>query len=112
MPPCSKHTDVDQGKLLGLIKSLVAEGHMHYSCKVRHQIAEGWYSEEDLRTCIFTATFIHKIEVDEMGTATDGFKYTILGRDTLGNPFYTCGKIILSNNYNRLYFFITAHEAR
>ncbi len=111
MPPCSEVTDVDRGKLLYLIQSLVGSGDYHYSSKVRRLIEDGCYGTEDLEKCILTAMSIRKIEVDELGTATDGHKYTILGRDTLRQPFYTCGKIILSQNDQRLYFFITAHEA-
>jgi hypothetical protein len=40
----------------------------------------------------------------------NGNKYTIYGRDTYGNPFYVCGKIILGNDSQRRYFLITAHE--
>ena len=47
----------------------------------------------------------------DLEQALDGRKYTILGRDTFGSPFYTCGKIKLSHNDQKLYFFITAHEA-
>ena len=98
-------------KELVVIKELVMNGNYHYSSKVRAQVKEGWFQEEDLEQCICTATRIHKIEDDELKTAVDGKKYTILGRDSQGEPFYTCGKIILSKD-NRLYFFITAHESR
>jgi len=99
-------------KQLEVIKSLVADRSYHYSKKVRQFIEDGWYGTEDLERCISTATKIHKVEDDELGVATDRCKYTILGRDTVGQSFYTCGKIILSQNDQRLYFFITAHEAR
>ena len=57
-----------------------------------------------------SAKRIGKTEVDELDTAADGCKYTILGTDTEGYRFYTCGKIIADANDERLYFFITAHE--
>ena len=102
----------DLHKQLGIIKSLVADRNYHYSGKVRQYIEDGWYEVSDLERCILTATKIHKVEDDELEVAADGCKYTILGRDTFGQPFYTCGKITLSINDKRLYFFITAHEAR
>lgn len=105
-------SSTDLEKRLEVIKSLVADRSYHYSKKVRQFIEDGWYAAEDLERCILTATKIHKLEDDELGVAMDGYKCTILGRDTLGQPFYTCGKIILSHNDQRLYFFITAHEAR
>lgn len=86
-------------------------GNYDYSSKVRAYIEDGWFQLEDLEQCICTATRIHKIEDDEQKAAVDGKKYTILGRDSQGESFYTCGKIILSRE-NRRYFFITAHEAR
>ncbi|MFW6116460.1 MAG: hypothetical protein ACOC6F_01920 [bacterium] len=97
---------------LGLIKGLVADRAYHYSRKVRQCIEDGWYGAADLERCILTATRIHKVEDDELQVAVDGYKYTILGRDTCGQAFYSCGKVILSQNDERLYFFITAHEAR
>ena len=103
--------DTSKRKKLGLIKSLVAAGDYHYSRKVHDFIADGWYERADLEKCILTATSLRRVDDDELGVATDGKKYTILGRDTNGQPFYTCGKIILSENEQRLYFFITAHES-
>lgn len=98
-------------KTLEVIKELVINGDYHYSSKIRLLIEEGWYQEEDLEQCICTATRINKIETDELKTAVDGKKYTILGRDRYGQSFYTCGKVILAKGA-RLYFFITAHEAK
>lgn len=98
-------------KELAVIKELVVNGNYHYGGKVRSLIEDGWFQEEHLEQCICTATRIHKVEDDEQKTAMNGKKYTILGRDTQGQPFYTCGKIILAEA-GRLYFFITAHEAR
>ena len=97
---------------LAVIKELVMNGQSHYSRKVREMIEMGWFQEEDLEQCICTSTKIHKVEDDEQKSSMNGKKYTILGRDTQRAPFYTCGKIILSSQEQRLYFFITAHEAR
>jgi len=104
--------DQDTYDDLAVIKELVMNDQSHYSRKVRDQIEAGWFQEEDLEQCICTATKIHKVEDDEQKTSINGKKYTILGRDTQRKPFYTCGKIILSSQENRLYFFITAHEAK
>jgi len=86
------------------------KGKYDYSDKVRTFINDGWYCEEDLECCIRTATEIHKVERDELKTAIDGKKYVILGKDTHGCLFYTCGKLKRDEN-GKLYFFITAHEA-
>jgi len=94
-----------------VIKELVMNGDYHYSSKIREYVEEGWYQEDDLEQCICTATSIHKVEDDELKASVDGKKYTVLGRDSQGKPFYTCGKIILSKDH-RKYFFITAHESR
>ena len=72
-------------------------------------IEEGDFNQEDLERCKLSATEIEKAEEDEPGLAVDGKKYTIIGTDTLGQSFYTCGKII-RNEQEQLYFFITAHE--
>ncbi len=105
--PTAKHPN----KVLNLLKTLVAQGAIHYSSKVGRFIQEGFYGIEDLKICILTATAIHKTENDELGSASDGYKYTIIDRDTQGYQFYICGKIILSQDNQRLYFFITAHKA-
>jgi hypothetical protein len=92
------------------IQLLILKGRYNYSDKVRTFIEEGWYSEEDLEHCISAATKIYKVERDELKTAVDGKKYVILGNDTYGCLFYTCGKI-LKDEEGKLYFFITAHKA-
>lgn len=92
------------------IKGLVAKGAFHFSGKVYRLLEEGRFQIEDIERCMATATEIQKKEVDELNVAVDGWKYTILGHDTDGYPFYTCGKIIADENENQLYFFITAHE--
>lgn len=92
------------------IRLLVLAGKYGYSNKIRKFIEDGWYSEEDLERCISTATKIHKVERDELKTSIDGKKYVILGKDTHGCLFYTCGKV-KKDEEGKLYFFITAHEA-
>jgi len=92
------------------IKHLVVTGNYDYSAKVRGLMEDGWYSEEDLETCVCSATGIYKKERDELGTALDGFKYVILGKDTHGCLFYTCGKG-KKDDKGKLYFFITARKA-
>ena len=101
----------DELDQLSLIKQLVLERRYHFSKKVLGFIEEGLFEEADLRACVRNAKGIRKIEDDELGTAVDGCKYTILGHDRFGNPFYTCGKILVSEDDQQLYFFITAHEA-
>lgn len=95
---------------LEFIKGLVADGAFHFSNKVRTLLEDGWFRLEDVQHCIMSANGIQKTEVDEVGKAVDGRKYTILGPDTEGYQFYTCGKIIAGGNDERLYFFVTAHE--
>ena len=95
---------------LAEIKRLVAEGKYRYSYNVRTFIEEGFFGEEDLVQCILSARRIFKRERDELKQAKHGMKYVILGRDTYGRPFYTVGKI-LSAPQDRVYFYITAHQA-
>ena len=95
---------------LEVIKTLVASAPIHYSKKVQRMIEDAWFRLEDIEHCIMSANHIEKTEVDEIGTAVDGCKYTIKGTDTEGYRFYTCGKIIAGDNDERLFFFITAHE--
>ena len=95
---------------LEAIKGLVAEGAVHYSAKINRFLEEGRFEFEDVEHCVMTATTIHKREVDELNVAVEGWKYTILGDDRDGYPFYTCGKIIADEKGTNFYFFITAHE--
>lgn len=92
------------------IQLLVLKGRYNYSYKVRTFMEKGWYSEEDLECCIRSATKIYKVEKDEKKTSVDGNKYVIIGKDTYGCLFYSCGKII-KDEEGKLYFFITAHKA-
>ena|SRR5437660_7339879 len=98
------------GKRLRIIKALVSSRQYQYSKKVQLFIEEGDFEPEDMEHCILSAGVIEKVELDELGTAVDGCKYTIIGVDTQGVDFYTCGKLIRSPDSQTLYFFITAHE--
>jgi len=98
------------GRRLRIIKALISSRQYNYSKKVQLFIEEGDFQPEDMEHCVLNADAIHKVEADELCTAVDGCKYTILGVDTQGVPFYTCGKLIRNGESQTLYFFITAHE--
>jgi hypothetical protein len=98
------------GRRLRVIKALIASRQYNYSKKVELLIEEGDFEVEDIEHCVLSADVIQKVEPDELSTAVDGCKYTILGVDTQGFPFYTCGKLIRDAESQKLYFFITAHE--
>jgi hypothetical protein len=98
------------GKRLRIIKTLISSRQYSYSKKVQIFIEEGGFEPEDIEHCILSADMIQKVEPDELSTALDGLKYTILGVDTQGVAFYTCGKLIRNAESQTLYFFITAHE--
>lgn len=95
---------------LRIIKALVASRQYQYSRKVQNLIQEGWFDLEDMERCILSASCIQKVEPDELGASVDGYKYTIIGLDTAGMSFYTCGKLIRDEDAQEFYFFITAHE--
>lgn len=95
---------------LRIIKELVSSRQYNYSKKVQSFIEDGYYDLEDLDRCVLSASTIHKVEPDQLETAIDGCKYTIIGVDTQGRSFYTCGKLIRHRESEKLYFFITAHE--
>jgi len=92
------------GRRLRIIKALISSKRYNYSKKVQISIEEGDFELEDIEHCI--------LELDELGTAIDGCKYTILGEDIEGMSFYTCGKLIRNSNSQMLYFFMTAHEQK
>ena|ERR1700756_2404738 len=98
------------GRRLRVIKALIASRRYNYSKKVQLFIEEGDFDVEDLEHCVMSAGVIHKVEPDELCTAVDGCKYTILGVDSQGCAFYTCGKLIRDEASDTLYFFISAHE--
>jgi hypothetical protein len=102
--------ELDAPGVLAAIKILVLQKRYAYSGKVLMFILKGEYEHDDLERCIATAASIYKAEEDELGAAADGRKYTILGRDRFGQPFYTCGKILVDESDGQQYFFITAHE--
>ena len=95
---------------LRIIKALVSEGKYQYSDKIQGFIEGGDFDLEDLERCILSAREIQKVEPDELAASIDGRKYTVIGVDTHGVLFYTCGKIIRAADDDKLYFFITAHE--
>jgi hypothetical protein len=69
MSSSSRRSGIDPQKQLEVIKSLIATGAYHYAKKVRQLIDDGWYETDDLERCILSATSIHKVEEDDMGTA-------------------------------------------
>ncbi|MBI1928758.1 hypothetical protein HYR99_31495 [Candidatus Poribacteria bacterium] len=71
---------------------------------------QGWFDEKDLEESIRTGV-VQKTEKDRFKNSVGNKVYVILGRDTHGKAFYTAGKILRSNE-GKIYFFITAHEAR
>jgi hypothetical protein len=95
---------------LQIIKELIAARKYQYSAKVQNFIQEGYFDLEDMERCILSASVITKVEPDEQGASADGSKYTIIGLDTAGMNFYTCGKLIRNEESQEFYFFITAHE--
>lgn len=95
---------------LRIIKELVSQGRYQYSAKVHEFIENGLFQLEDLERCILSSRNIDKVEIDDLGVSVDGYKYTVIGLDTYGEPFYSCGKIIRVPESGELYFFITAHE--
>jgi hypothetical protein len=92
------------------IKRLVAQRRYRLSGKVQAFIEDGFFEVEDLVHCVLSATKVDKKERDELGQAVHGMKYVILGRDTTGRPFYTCGKVVSAPG-GQLYSFMTAHQA-
>jgi hypothetical protein len=93
------------------IIQLVELGQYRFSEKVNDLLDDERFSEDDIVCCVTSATRISKKQRDEQGTAKDGYKYTIVGKDLRGNSFYTAGKIF-EGNHGTIYFFITAHHAR
>lgn len=94
---------------LPLIQELVRQGNYDWSNHVQDQIEEGKFDPTDLEACIASGS-VTKTERDRLRNSVGHKVYVIVGRDTRGRPFYTAGKIMRDNG--RLYFFITAHEAR
>lgn len=93
---------------IALIRQLVSTGDYDFTEKVWELMEEGWFCEEDIERCIDTGE-VFKKQKDEMGNAVDGWKYTILGSDCAGAPFYCAGKIMRGEE-GKLFLVITAHE--
>jgi hypothetical protein len=72
---------------LRIIKELVACRQYQYSAKVQNFIQEGVFDLEDMERCVLGASAIQKVEPDDLGTAIDGCKYTIVGVDAQGLVF-------------------------
>jgi hypothetical protein len=93
---------------ISLIRQLVRSRDYDYTEKVRELMEDGWFCEEDIERCIETGKVCKK-QNDEMANAIDGWKYTILGNDCAGAPFYCAGKIMRGEE-GKLFLVITAHE--
>lgn len=93
---------------IALIRKLVRSGDYDFTEKAWGLMEEGWFCEADIERCIDTGRVCKK-QRDEMGAAADGWKYTILGRDCAGAPFYCAGKIVKGDE-GKLFLVITAHE--
>jgi hypothetical protein len=93
---------------IALIRQLVRLGDYDYTEKVCELMEEGWFCEEDIERCIDIGQVCKK-QKDEMGNAVDGWKYTILGSDCAGAPFYCAGKIMRGEE-GKLFLVITAHQ--
>ncbi|HEY3313669.1 MAG TPA: hypothetical protein VGL40_00070 [Bacillota bacterium] len=101
----------EAGEIFPVIRELVVTGNPQCSRKVNEAIDRGELTVRDLKQCMITARGIHKAEKDDLGMALDGRKYFIIGRGSYGQRVYTCGRIFLTPEGHRAYFFITAHEA-
>jgi hypothetical protein len=93
---------------LAKIRRMVALKRYDWSSKVEDELNQGNYETADLEVCIASGG-IMKCEKDELGLASDGKKYTIVGVDRSGYAFYTAGKIKRDED-GEFYFFITAHD--
>lgn len=94
---------------MGAIRSLVKRRDYDWSVKVNQLIKDGWFSQDDLEQCVLTG-YVRKTERDEMKDCVGNKKYTIIGKDSHGYPFYTVGKIKRSEEGKLRYLFITAHQ--
>ncbi len=97
--------------VLAVIRELVVTNSYHYSRKVSEALDRDEITTDDLKQCMISALGIRKVEKDDLGMAIDGRKYTIIGRGAFGQRVYTCGRLFLTPQGHRAYFFITAHEA-
>jgi hypothetical protein len=89
-------------ELIGAQRYLLTE-------KAYDLLSQGYFELEDLEHSIEHGTLI-KTEKDEIEDSIGNKKYTIIGPDTAGYPFYTVGKIQKVGR-SKKYLVITAHEA-
>ncbi len=92
-----------------LVRELVANGRYLLTEKVYDLLSQGCFELEDLEHSIVHGT-VMKTERDELENSIGNKKYTIIGPDICGYPFYTVGKIQKLSG-SRIYLVITAHEA-
>ena len=92
---------------LALIKYLVATERYRLSEKALELLGLGYFELEDLEHSIQCGTVL-KTEKDELKNSVGNKKYVIVGRDTFGYLFYSCGKIQKFEG-GKEYFVITAH---
>jgi hypothetical protein len=92
-----------------LIRELVAKGQYLLTEKAYELLSQGYFELEDLEHSIVHGTVI-KTESDELKNSIGNRKYTIIGPDICGYPFYTVGKLQKLSR-SRIYLVITAHEA-
>ncbi len=68
---------------------------------------DGWFCEEDIERCIETGE-VCKMQKDEMRNSVHCKKYTIVGCDCAGAPFY-CACKIMRGEGGKFILVITAH---
>jgi hypothetical protein len=90
------------------IRNLVLKEQWEPSGHVRNYIEDGEFELRDIEVSIANG-FISESQKDEIGTAVDGRKYTITGRDHCGLPFETVGKIVKGPE-GKEYLVITAYR--
>jgi hypothetical protein len=92
-----------------LIKELVARRDYLLTEKVYELLSQGEFELEDLEHSIQFGRVV-KNDFDELKKSIGNKKYTIIGRDTHGYPFYSVGKIQRLDG-GKKYLVITAHDA-
>src|ERR1700683_2305110 len=81
-----------RGGGIALIRYLVATERYRLSEKAYELHSQGYFELEDLEHSIQSGT-VHKTEKDKLKNSVGNKKYIIVGRDTCGYLFYSCGKI-------------------
>ena len=94
---------------VALIKELVAAQRYLLSEKAYTLHSQGYFELEDFEHSIEHGKLV-KTEGDECRDSIGNKKYTIVGPDTSGCPFYSVGKTQKLDR-SRTYFVITAHES-